>query len=150
MSEMLPSCSWCGRPFTPRRTGGHDQHFCRPACRRALHAEARRWVLAELAAGRLSLSTIKKGLPATRALDTAAGKPVSVPETGPSSCTAPEALARFVIEIPQTLIHKLVIAYFELAADERDDVLVLLTALARVGRRPVVSKTTAGETVLSY
>src|SRR3954451_21547262 len=66
-------CAWCDRPFTPRQTGGHDQRFCRPSCRRALHAAARRWALAELAAGRLALSAIKNGLPATRALATGGG-----------------------------------------------------------------------------
>ena len=61
-------CSWCGRQFTPRLTGGRDQRFCRPSCRRALHAAARAWVLAEIAAGRLNLGAIKNRLPAPCAL----------------------------------------------------------------------------------
>src|SRR5215472_16364576 len=71
-TELIATCPWCGRTFAPRQTGGHDQQFCRPACRRALHAAARRWALTELAAGRLRLNAIKAGLPATCALDTAA------------------------------------------------------------------------------
>jgi hypothetical protein len=76
------SCRWCDREFTPRRTGGHEQQFCRPSCRRALHAAARRWTLSELSAGRLSLDAIRNGLPATRAFAGLGGLPSPVPETG--------------------------------------------------------------------
>jgi hypothetical protein len=61
-------CTWCSRRFTPRQTGGRDQRFCRPSCRRALHAAARGWMLSELAAGRLTVGHIRKGSPATCAL----------------------------------------------------------------------------------
>ena len=74
MSEIAnPLCPWCNRPFISRRTGGHDQRFCRPSCRRALHAAARGWVLAELAAGRLTISQIRDGIPGTCALATEGG-----------------------------------------------------------------------------
>ena len=53
---MIP-CLWCGRPFPPRRDGGHTQRFCGTPCRRALDAGLRSWTLAELAAGRIKLST---------------------------------------------------------------------------------------------
>ena len=104
MPDQLPCC-WCGRPFTPRRTGGRDQHCCRPPCRRALHSAAWRWVLAELAAGRLPLAAVKAGLPATCALATDAVRPPPVPQSGPSTLAAPEALARFSVEIARRLVH---------------------------------------------
>ena len=61
-------CPWCDRPFQARRDGGKRQVFCRTACRRAFHAAARTWVLAGLAAGQISISDVKNGPPATRAL----------------------------------------------------------------------------------
>src|ERR1051326_7073584 len=94
--EVAPVCPWCDRPFVPRRTGGLDQRFCRPSCCRALHAEARRWVLAELAAGRLPLNAIKAGLPATCALDMEVGKPIPAPEMGQRDVPCPEAAVQFV------------------------------------------------------
>lgn len=66
----MTACLWCERPFTPRSTGGRAQRFCRPRCRRSFHAAARRWVLAELAAGRVTLAAIRNGSTATRALPT--------------------------------------------------------------------------------
>jgi hypothetical protein len=73
-------CPWCNRPVTPRQTGGRDQRFCRPSCRRAFHAAARTWALAELAAGRLTVAQIMNGLPATCALATEGGMQQLVPE----------------------------------------------------------------------
>ena len=107
-------------------------------------------MLAELAAGRLPLAAVKTGLPATRALVTDAARPPSIPERGPSTLAAPEALARFVIEIPRLLIDRLAMMHFEISYRQRDDILALLSALARVGRQPAISKTSEGETILSY
>ena len=95
--SMAPACAWCDRPFTPRHTGGHDQRFCRQSCRRALHSVVRRWVLAELAAGRLSLDAIKSGLPATRALITGTVSPS--PLTSDAE-TLEELLVDLVIALP--------------------------------------------------
>jgi len=55
-------CPWCDRPFGARQTGGRAQRFCREECRRNFHAAARRWALAELAAGRLTISALKNAL----------------------------------------------------------------------------------------
>jgi len=62
-----PACSWCDRLFKARKTGGRAQRFCRPHCRRAFHAAARRWALDAIGAGVLSLDEVKKGFAATRA-----------------------------------------------------------------------------------
>ena len=148
------SCSWCARYFEPRRTGGRDQHFCRPACRRALHAEARSWVLTELAAGRLPLNVIKSGTPATCALEAAPGKVASVPDIADggllSGSRPPEPVAQFYITIPTTLIDKLVLVHFEIGNHERGDIRALLSGLARAGREPTIAKTSECRTILSY
>ena len=46
-----PVCPWCERPFTPRRTGGKPQRFCRDACRRAFERELRAWARDQITAG---------------------------------------------------------------------------------------------------
>ena len=61
-------CPWCDRPFRPRQGGGREQKFCRPSCRRAFHADVRRWVLNAIENGTLTGADIRKGFPATRAL----------------------------------------------------------------------------------
>ena len=83
------ACPWCGRQFTPRLTGGKDQRFCRSSCRRALHAAARAWALAEIAADRLDLDAIRNGLPAPRALTGMSGGPSPAPD---DTADEPDAL----------------------------------------------------------
>ena len=56
---MTASCLWCGKPFTPRTSGGSGQRFCRPACRNAFWTGARRWVLRAVEAGLLSSAMLK-------------------------------------------------------------------------------------------
>jgi len=46
-----PVCPWCSLPFTPRRTGGKPQRFCRDACRRAYERELRAWARNQITAG---------------------------------------------------------------------------------------------------
>jgi len=81
------ACAWCGRAFTPRATGGHPQRFCRPPCRRSLDTAGRRWVADAMAAGALTVATLRSGYAATRVLaqdadssgvDREDGKPASV------------------------------------------------------------------------
>jgi hypothetical protein len=66
MSDAV-RCPWCTRLFRPRR-GGHAQLYCRPPCRRASHAAARRWVLDAIANGASTVADTKNGLPETRTL----------------------------------------------------------------------------------
>ena len=61
-------CTWCTRTFVRRTTGGHAQRFCRPDCRRAFDAAARRWVAKAIADGTLTLDELRDGPTATRAL----------------------------------------------------------------------------------
>jgi len=80
-------CLWCDRTFAPRTSGGKPQHFCRPACRRALDAAGRRWIAAALADGRLSIDALRSGSPGTRAL------PVAAISVAPSEQAADTAAA---------------------------------------------------------
>jgi hypothetical protein len=67
MSDAV-RCFWCDRLFRPRQDGGKQQNFCRPSCRRAFHAALRVWALDAVGGGALTITDIKNGLNATRAL----------------------------------------------------------------------------------
>jgi hypothetical protein len=53
------TCIWCGRPFTPRRTGGSAQRFCSTAHRQAFWIAARRWTMLAIETGLLSVDCLK-------------------------------------------------------------------------------------------
>jgi hypothetical protein len=53
------TCVWCGRPFTPRCTGGSAQRFCTSGHRQAFWAAARRWTMRAIEAGLLSVDCLK-------------------------------------------------------------------------------------------
>jgi hypothetical protein len=87
------TCAWCGRPFTPRTTGGHAQRFCSQSCRRAYDAAGRRFVAEAIACGLLSLDQIRKGAAATRALLLGGISPPQDREDGnPTPVAPPEHL----------------------------------------------------------
>jgi hypothetical protein len=68
MTEAGGCCLWCGSRFERRNDGGKAQRFSRPACRRALDPAGRRWILAALASGALSVGDLRNGSLTTRAL----------------------------------------------------------------------------------
>jgi hypothetical protein len=53
-------CLWCDQKFTPRNSGGYPQRFCCADHRRAFHIAAHQYVLAEFAAGRVTVAAIRK------------------------------------------------------------------------------------------
>jgi hypothetical protein len=53
------NCFWCGRPFTPRRTGGSAQKFCSTGHRNAFWLGARRWAMRAVEAGLISVEVLK-------------------------------------------------------------------------------------------
>jgi hypothetical protein len=77
-TETARGCAWCGTRFRARATGGREQCFCRPACRRDFHSAARSWALAELQAGRVTVGQLRGGPTPTRTL--AAGREGATPE----------------------------------------------------------------------
>ncbi len=59
--EPDAACLWCSSPYTARRGhGGPDQRFCSSDCRMAMHRAARRWTMAEVAAGRVTVAELRK------------------------------------------------------------------------------------------
>jgi hypothetical protein len=56
-----------------------------------------------------------------------------VPEAGIPSNAAPEAVARFVVDLPKNLIKALVFRHFELRFGEQDDLVAVISALQRRG-----------------
>jgi hypothetical protein len=52
-------CVWCGRPFTPRRTGGSAQKFCSTGHHQAFWVAARRWTIRAIETGLLSVECLK-------------------------------------------------------------------------------------------
>ena len=65
---VATSCTWCGRAFTPRTTGGKLQTFCRTGCRRAFDTAGRKYVAEAIADGVLTPETLRNGTATTRAL----------------------------------------------------------------------------------
>ena len=59
---MTSLCNWCGTEFEPRSNGGKPQRFCSKDCRQGFFAACRDWAVAEVEAGRLSVSTVRRGL----------------------------------------------------------------------------------------
>jgi hypothetical protein len=52
-------CLWCGRPFTPRCSGGSAQRFCKPAHRHAFGTQARRWAIRAIEGGQITVDELK-------------------------------------------------------------------------------------------
>lgn len=56
---MTP-CRWCSRPFPPMKRGGNEKIFCKPKCKSDFETAARRYALAMVDAGLLSVSELKR------------------------------------------------------------------------------------------
>lgn len=89
---MTTTCRWCGRAFAPRGSG-KAQHFCRPACRRALDAAGRRYVAEALGSGVLTIADLESGPAATCALAEEGKEPSPHAETA-----EPDALLSDVLD----------------------------------------------------
>jgi len=57
---MTALCLWCEGPLPAGRGRGSERRFCCSECRSAFHTAARRWALAEIAAGRLTVAQLKE------------------------------------------------------------------------------------------
>jgi hypothetical protein len=146
--DTVRACLWCEKVLPSRRIGSTGR-FCCAAHRTSFWSACR--ILGEraVALGVVTIADLKAD-PAACTLRWRGEAPSPRPEIGPTDRPAPEPLTRLVIEVPTAVIDKLVLLHFEIANHEREDALALLAALSRVGRRPVISKTPAGETILSY
>jgi hypothetical protein len=79
-----------------------------------------------------------------------AKSPLPVPEAGRARNASQGALARFTIEVPETLITKLIFVDCQLQHSERGDVVAILAALSRSGREPTITDTAEHLKVLSF
>jgi hypothetical protein len=61
METRMAECPWCKRSFEPRSgQGGKAQIFCGRACRRLTRNTAVRYILIEVAAGRLDMDRVRE------------------------------------------------------------------------------------------
>jgi hypothetical protein len=134
-------CPWCTTEFKPRR-GGSAQRFCSGRCRTACWSALRRWGERAVAAGVLSIDAVRNGQPEACTLQGTPKAPPPCAEIGSTDQPPPDAAtARFVVEIPQALIERLIFRHFAICHYQRDDLPALLAALARLRHRPKISKT---------
>ena len=139
-------CLWCQSPFTPRR-GGSPQRFCRASHRVRFHAATRLWAERAVLSGILTVDAVRGGRLEACTLPGSREAPSPSPLTDQPS---PEPLKRFVVEIPQALINALIFREFAIVHYERDDLVAVLAALTRLGKKPTITETPEGEKVLSY
>lgn len=123
----MERCLWCETPFSPRRSGGKAQRFCNAQCRRNLEHFARSWAIAEIEAGRLTVSGMKQGPLPTPALLSEGQGPSPVPDLTPIKLEAPmnavtetaQAAPTELDEAAQALLQKL-IGPMRSLSEERD------------------------------
>jgi hypothetical protein len=135
----LPSCPWCDRPFQVQHTGGRAQRFCQPSCRRAFHAAARKWALDAIADGVVTIAEIRNGAPATRALRKGRERLSPLPDIGSPGNALSYPLARFLVEVPRSMIA-VFIRFGFIRSDQRDDLAAIMAAQRRMGQVPAVSR----------
>lgn len=59
MSERR-KCRWCSREFEALKRGGNAKVFCQPSCKGRFETAARRYALAMVEAGLLSVDELKR------------------------------------------------------------------------------------------
>lgn len=133
--DTAPGCAWCENRFT-RRFRGSPQRFCSARCRSAFWSALRRFGERALASGALTIADLQNGQAEACAIGAIDRGESPATTTGPTSSASPEALARFVIEIPRSLLHAPVFRHCELRHDRRDDEGEILGALRNIGRSP--------------
>jgi hypothetical protein len=133
------ACPWCEKRFKPQRCGS-PQVFCTAACRSAFHSASRRWAERALACGLLTIAELQNSDPQACTLRERMEEGSSLPETRSGNSASHDAPARFVVEVPPSIIHALIFSFRYLRFDQRDDLLAILAALDRVGRRPSIAR----------
>jgi hypothetical protein len=88
-ATVVAVCLWCDLAFAPRNSGGYPQRFCCADHRRAFHIAAHQYVLAEFAAGRVTVAAIKKSADSNRIFS-----PVEQRVASPLTFSAPEKSSR--------------------------------------------------------
>jgi hypothetical protein len=139
MIAPVSACLWCGKAFRSQRRGS-PQIFCAAACRSAFHTAGRRWAERAVAYGALTVDDLQNADAIACTLYRSDQRPLSAPEAASGVSALPEASARFVVEIPNSIIEALVFLFHYLRFDQRDDLLAILVALDRLGRKPTITR----------
>jgi hypothetical protein len=140
MTTAAPSCAWCGHAFAPRR-GGTAKVFCTPAHRAAYHRATRQWCEREIAAGRLTVESLRNGAAAAYTLRQQDECPSTFPEMRSHDAALPDALERFRVEVSRGTINSLLKLGW-LRGDQRHDLAAIMAALKRLGREPDILRVT--------
>jgi hypothetical protein len=148
-SDNALICTWCSEQFKVRR-GGSPQRFCSVRCRTAFWSAMRRWAERALAAGTVSIDALRDGRLEACTLRGREEGPPPGPEIGSMEQPSPTPLKEFLIRIPLSLINSMIFVRCELRHHEADDILALLTALARASQQPAITKTTEHAKLLSF
>ena len=64
-----PNCTWCAKPFAPRKIGAHEKKFCSPDCRQRYHAALHLWAQRALAGGEVSIADLRAAQASYTTLD---------------------------------------------------------------------------------
>jgi hypothetical protein len=149
MNDTVAGCAWCENPFT-RRRGGSPQRFCSIHCRTAFWSALRRSAERALIAGTVSIDGLRDGRLEACMLQAGHEASRPCPKIASTEQPSPAALKRFLIEVPGALISKLIFVDCQLRHSEREDVVAILAALARLGRKPTITDSAEHLKVLSF
>ena len=142
-------CPWCTKEFKPRR-GGSAQRFCNARCRTACWSALRRWSEAALSAGTLSIDVVRSGRLEACTPREITEVPHAHPETGSVNQPSPAPLKQFRVQISKAVITALVFRHHQIRFSQQDDLIAIITALARLGHKPKISETPEHVRVFSF
>jgi len=103
-----------------------------------------------LAAGTLSIDAVRSGRLEACTPREIAEEPHAHPETGLADQPSPAPLKQFRVQIPKAVITALVFRHHQIRFSQQDDLIAIITALARLGRKPKTSETPEHVKVLSF
>ena len=142
------ACLWCDKALRSGQRGS-EPRFCSAAHRVSFWTACRKLGEQAVAHGIVSVADLRSD-PVACTLGWSGKAPLPAPDAGATNRASPEALVRTMIEIPELLIRKLIFLYCELRYSERDDIVAVLRALARIGCKPRVIRVSEDDTVISF
>jgi len=86
------TCLWCDQPFNPG-TRGEPKRFCSTRCRQDFHAAARRWAIAAVETGRLTVAELRDAPQKPCAVYTAPSRVIGHPGAEQATSRLSEAVA---------------------------------------------------------
>ena len=130
-------CQWCERPFRARR-GGSPQRFCGARCRMLFWSALRRFGERGLADGLMTMTDIRTGVTAACTLRQSTERLSPLPDNRRGGDAPPDAPLRFFVDLERDRIAWLVRLRL-IKPNEAHDLVVILTALKRIGLAPSIS-----------